>query len=1284
MITSKDSLQPVMASLPDAVKNANEHQGTPYIPGEVIVLLSADIDRNGSIEACENLDGVEAALQGAVVRRVSLARGRSVLRIKLPAGKSVEDALKDNWRKRDRRILIVEPNYRVHILAMPDDPCFAEMWALHNTGQTGGTPDADIDAPEAWDLNIGSTDVVVAVIDSGIDYLHPDLVDNMWINPGEVADNGIDDDGNGYIDDVHGYDFYAKDPDPSDPQGHGTHCAGIIAARGNNGTGGTGVNWTCKLMACRFLNIFGSGSTYGAIEAINYAVDNGADILSNSWGGYGYSAALEAVIQDANDHGVLFVAAAGNDGSDIDTANHFPSDANVPNVIAVAATDSNDALASFSNYGRQSVDLGAPGVAVLSTIPNFQTLFFEDFQGANTPAFKGTQMSTEGPANLWGTIESDIEAGNITARGDWQNSYPYLGDSDGAIVTPPMDTRGLRGLIVEFRYRYEINPTDALTMDVWDGTTWHNLFLLNKLVGLKDDYDGERIEIPEAYRDEQMKIRFRWITDANDNLYYGVEIDDIRILCIEDGTGAYSIKDGTSMATPHVAGAAALLLANNPSISLQELKSRLVWAGDPIPALDDKTLSGRRLNAYNALTISPQLTLQTPNGGEVWRFEMKYPIRWISIGGSSSADIYLIKGQDIYTQLADDIPNDGMFLWFIPDNIHTGSDYRIRIDDGVRMDISDSNFSIIQGTVSYVDANAPGKNDGTSWKDAYNYLQDALENARLNSDIGQIRVAKGIYRPDTCSAEPNQIGNRQASFKLINGVVIKGGYAGFGRPDPNARDFYTYETFLSGDLDGNDIDVNDPYDLLTEPTRNENSFHVVSSSLINETGVLDGFTITAGNANGTGDSFSGGGIFIQEGSPIIINCTLRANSARGYGGAIDNNSGKLTLTNCSITGNCARNGGGLTWCFGSITNCSITGNCADTGGGLSWCFSSITNCFITGNTAVKGGGFSSCFSSVTNCTIAANAADYGGGFYSCSGPITNCTITNNKANRDGGGFYKNEGLIANCTITGNKAMWGGGLCECDGPVSKCIISGNTARYSGAGLAYCSGPITNCTITGNKAIQGGGFIFCDGQIANCIIWENRPLENQIKFSTVPVYSCIQGYTEGLANINVDPCFVESGYWDANGTPADKTDDFWIHGDYHLKSEGWRWDSQRQVWTWDNVTSRCLDAGNPGSPISDELITIPEDPDNIWGQNIRINMGAYGGTARASIPPYNWVMLADLNNDGIVDFVDLRHWTQYWLTKDSEQPGDLNRNEVVDFLDLAILTKQWLIETSWHMP
>ncbi|MFW6158877.1 MAG: S8 family peptidase, partial [Planctomycetota bacterium] len=295
--------------------------------------------------------------------------------VELAEGVSVHDALDYYGDRSD--VIYAEPNYRIRISApvVPDDPMFSSLWGLHNTGQTGGTPDADVDAPEVWGMTTGDSSVVVAVIDTGIDYTHADLAANMWVNPGEIAGNGMDDDGNGYVDDVHGWDFRNNDNDPMDDNSHGTHVAGIIGAVGDNGLGVVGVNWDVQLMALKFLDTDGEGFISDAIDAIDYATmmktDYGVDVVvaNNSWGGEGFSSSLRDAIEASRQADIVFVAAAGNNSQDNDVTPNYPASYDLDNIIGAAATNHRDELASFSNYGETSVDLAAPGVSIRSTVP---------------------------------------------------------------------------------------------------------------------------------------------------------------------------------------------------------------------------------------------------------------------------------------------------------------------------------------------------------------------------------------------------------------------------------------------------------------------------------------------------------------------------------------------------------------------------------------------------------------------------------------------------------------------------------------------------------------------------------------------------------------------------------------------------------------------------------------------------------------------------------------------------------------------------------------------------
>jgi len=292
--------------------------------------------------------------------------------VKLPDGMAVEVALK--IYRDDPDVEYAEPNYYRYTTLTPNDPSFNLLWGLHNTGQSSGTPDADIDAPEAWDITTGSSVIVIAVVDTGVDYSHPDLSDNMWSNTGETPDNGIDDDGNGYVDDVRGWDFIGNDKDPMDLHGHGTHVTGIAAAEGDNSIGITGVCWTARIMPLKFLDANGYGTVADEISAIDYAIGNGAHIINASFGSDTYSQSEYNAISRANSEGILFIAAVGNDTLNNDASPFYPASYNLPNIITVAATDQDDNLTWFSNYGPTTVDVGAPGINIYSTSPgmNYQ------------------------------------------------------------------------------------------------------------------------------------------------------------------------------------------------------------------------------------------------------------------------------------------------------------------------------------------------------------------------------------------------------------------------------------------------------------------------------------------------------------------------------------------------------------------------------------------------------------------------------------------------------------------------------------------------------------------------------------------------------------------------------------------------------------------------------------------------------------------------------------------------------------------------------------------------
>jgi hypothetical protein len=441
------------------------------------------------------------------------------------------------------------------------------------------------------------------------------------------------------------------------------------------------------------------------------------------------------------------------------------------------------------------------------------------------------------------------------------------------------------------------------------------------------------------------------------------------------------------------------------------------------------------------------------------------------------------------------------------------------------------------GKVIYVDDDATGFNDGTSWANAYTYLQDALADANDSNKPVEIRVAQGIYRPNQGLAAIPEFDWRTTTFQLINGVSLKGGYAGHGESDPNARAIEMYETILSGDLNADDIEVTDPCDLSIEPTRAENSRNVVTGSGIDITAIIDGFTIKGGNANGPSwQQMHGGGLLNMSGNPTVTNCTFVGNAASRRGGGMYNFSSNPIITDCKFIENTGLHGGGI--CNNNsnpeINGCCFENNIADNGGGLSNAGSNsiLTKCTFVGNLAtVHGGGirninsgnpiFTDCIftcnetedqgggmfnqetgSIIINCIFTENRAGLGGGIVNVSNSnatIINCTFSDNIAKDQAGGMYNYNAspIIVGCTFSRNSADNSAGMANCyncNSIVTNCSFIDNIADDHGGGMNNnsASPTVTNCLFRGNQAIFGGGmenFHYSNATIARCTFSSN---------------------------------------------------------------------------------------------------------------------------------------------------------------------------------------------------
>ena len=340
------------------------------VADHILVKLKAGVDE-------EQLQQINQRHQAEIIKELGSAQ-IYVVKFNHHAVETVSDAVV-TYGLEESLIAYAEPDYLVQILDVPNDPKYREQWSLAMNESTETTPHGDIGAAQSWDIQIGSADVVVAVVDTGVDYTHPDLLENIWENPGEIgydlfgndkSTNGIDDDENGYVDDRYGWNFYGGNNDPMDDNRHGTHVAGIIGASGNNSLGVSGVCWKTSLLPIKLLNSAGIGATSDAVDAINYCTNLGIDISNNSWGGEDYSQALSDAIDGADQANCVIVAAAGNEGQDISDSPVYPASYDLPNIISVTATSQMDKLPWFANYGVRNVDLAAPGVRILSTFPN--------------------------------------------------------------------------------------------------------------------------------------------------------------------------------------------------------------------------------------------------------------------------------------------------------------------------------------------------------------------------------------------------------------------------------------------------------------------------------------------------------------------------------------------------------------------------------------------------------------------------------------------------------------------------------------------------------------------------------------------------------------------------------------------------------------------------------------------------------------------------------------------------------------------------------------------------
>lgn len=523
----------------------------------------------------------------------------------------------------DPAVLLAERDGYLGKDALPDDPLFGQLWGLRNTGLgiggvLGARAGADIDAAGAWDRTVGIPATVVADIDDGYRFEHPDLDDVFWTNPGEVA-NGLDDDGNGIVDDLHGADFVgadaeapAVDGDPTDDDlwdgGHGVHTAGTIGAEGGNGIGVTGVAQDVSIMPLRVCSRYvleeeSSCPASAIVEAINYAGAKGARAANMSLGSTTYRPTAANAI--AANPGTLYVISAGNDGESNDSAPHYPCNYDPPaegkgsvdNVVCVAATDQADGLASFSDWGAKSVDLGAPGTQVLSVFPGTD-LIGGDFE-LDDFAAKWTASGADG--GFGRTDEAPLTSFGIA---DSPGAPPLAGSERASTLT----------LAVPAGFQ-----ECSLELDRWvaGGTLWVEVFLDGEQatgVGLKKTGRFSYGLGDDLNAGTELAVRLAYAADSTPKAGDGAWVDDVALSCIArlGEAAGYDFMEGTSMAAPHVTGAAALLFSLKPSASVSEVRQALLTSVDRVPSLAGRTTSGGRLDVGAATDLFDPLPPPAP------------------------------------------------------------------------------------------------------------------------------------------------------------------------------------------------------------------------------------------------------------------------------------------------------------------------------------------------------------------------------------------------------------------------------------------------------------------------------------------------------------------------------------------------------------------------------------------------------------------------------------------------------------------------------------------------
>ncbi|HEX9584073.1 MAG TPA: S8 family serine peptidase [Gammaproteobacteria bacterium] len=557
-----------------------------YVPGEVLVKFKTAYSAQHRISA--------VAVRGHAL--VAELNQRGWVQVKIGAGQTMEKALAAY--RNDPDVEYVQPNYIYRAEAVPNDTQYGQLWAFRNIGQTittgtyvpnSGTPGADINIEKAWDHITDCSSIVVAVIDSGVNYNQEDLAGNMW--------NG----GPGFP--LHGTDFVANDNDPMDLNGHGTHVAGIIAASGNNSTGTTGVCWEASVMAVRVLDTVGVGTTASALQGVNFAVNQGAKVINMSLTSSAFDQALSDAITHAQANDVVVVVAAGNQGSNNDSGGspRYPCNFTHSNLICVAALDQNYALASFSNWGATSVDVGAPGTNIRSAWPGVRATIADDFNTGGT-----LDWTASGGGWAYSMLTFDGNPVDVLVNPPSFPSGTYSNNADNRVYKA-FDLSDRNAAILRFSAQVAVQPGDSLNVNFRSsgGDPFADGGV--QLIGGSGNTGGVApfsLDL-SACLTATCSAGFQLLSNASGaDQGAGVLIFGIETLQLNNTS--YHTINGTSMATPMVAALAAMLRSYNPQYTHADVVNSVRNGGRSVAALDGKTTSGRAIDAMSSLAyINP-------------------------------------------------------------------------------------------------------------------------------------------------------------------------------------------------------------------------------------------------------------------------------------------------------------------------------------------------------------------------------------------------------------------------------------------------------------------------------------------------------------------------------------------------------------------------------------------------------------------------------------------------------------------------------------------------------